>query len=69
MPRFTIEQYNSLNEAYALGATTVQYVDRTVTYRSITDMKRVLNEMEAELFPTAVKASNTRIYMTFTKGC
>lgn len=68
MSNFTLAQYQALKEAYALGVTTVQYVDRTVTYRSVTDMKRILNDMERELFPDRVNPENTRIKLTFDKG-
>lgn len=68
MSDFTMAQYTALKEAYALGVTTVQYVDRTVTYRSVTDMQRILRTMEADLFPNSVNPKNTRIQATFCKG-
>lgn len=68
MSTFTLAQYTALKEAYALGATTVQYVDRTVTYRSLNDMKRIMRDMEADLFPNSVDPKNTRIQATFCKG-
>lgn len=68
MSTFTMAQYTALKEAYAMGVTTVQYVDRTVTYRSVTDMQRILRAMESDLFPNAVNPKNTRIQATFCKG-
>lgn len=66
---YTLAQYNALVESIALGATTVQYVDRTVTFRSLREMKQVKQEMEAELFPsTAPTAESYRVKMTFDKG-
>ena len=48
---FTIEQYNKLKESIATGSATVHYGDKTVTYRSLTDMLKLLGIMEGELFP------------------
>ena len=36
---FTIEQYTALKEAIATGATTITYGDKTVSYRSLAEMK------------------------------
>lgn len=46
--RFTLEQYARLKEAYSLGATRVTYEDRTVEYRSLEEMRRLLGEIEAD---------------------
>lgn len=46
---FTQQEYDSLKSAYALGALTVKYADKEVTYRSRADMKAILNEMANEL--------------------
>jgi|DEB0MinimDraft_12_1074336.scaffolds.fasta_scaffold215147_1 hypothetical protein len=48
-PRWTIEQYNALNAAYAEGVKTVQYSDKMVTYRSLDEMLRILNDMARDL--------------------
>ena len=42
-------QLDKLTEAIALGATTVKYGDKEITYRSLTEMKRIKGEMEVEL--------------------
>lgn len=49
--RFTIEQYQTLKEAIASGVTTVTYGDKTVSYRSLSEMKDIAKIMESELFP------------------
>jgi len=65
--KYTIEQYNSLTEAVALGATKVVYGDKTVEYRSLDDMIRLQMLMEACLFPQNNK-NNGRKYVSFSKG-
>lgn len=55
---FTQEQYNTLLEAIASGANTVRYGDKTVTYNSLSDMIKVKQMMEAELFPTRKPVKN-----------
>ena len=67
---YTIEQYNALNSAIALGATSVQYSDKQVTYRSISDMLRVKSLMEADLFPSMAKVNlqNRRKFVQFNRG-
>jgi len=55
MPRFTIEEYNILKEAYIKAVTsgilTVSYGDKSVTYRNLSDMLKALELMEQDLFP------------------
>jgi len=46
---WTNEQLVALDESIALGATTVQYSDRTVTYRSLTEMMRLRDMIRREL--------------------
>ena len=48
---FTLEQYQALKEAIASGVTTVTYGDKTVSYRSLSEMKDLVKMMESELFP------------------
>lgn len=48
---FTLEQYQALKEAIASGVTTVTYGDKTVSYRSLSEMKELVKMMESELFP------------------
>lgn len=49
MADFTQEQYGALNKAIAQGTLTVQYSDKTVTYRSLDEMLRIRNLMAADL--------------------
>lgn len=46
---WTNEQLAALEESIALGATTVQYTDRTVTYRSLADMMRLRDMIRSDL--------------------
>lgn len=48
-PRWTLEQYNALNAAYAEGVKSVQYSDKMVTYRSLEEMRRILTDMADDL--------------------
>ena len=48
---YTIEQYAALKEAIVSGATTVTYGDKTVSYRSLAEMRELLRMVETELFP------------------
>jgi hypothetical protein len=48
-PRWTLEQYTTLNAAYAEGVKTVQYSDKMVTYRSLEEMRRILSDMADDL--------------------
>ena len=48
---FTLEQYQALKESIASGVTTVTYGDKTVSYRSLSEMKDLVKMMESELFP------------------
>ena len=44
---FTIEQYTALKEAIATGATTITYGDKTVSYRSLAEMKDLVRMIES----------------------
>ena len=46
---YTQQQLNAINEAIAIGATTVKYGDKEITYRSLSEMKRIKAEMETDL--------------------
>lgn len=48
---FTLEQYQALKDAIISGATTVTYGDKTVSYRSLSEMKELVRMAEDELFP------------------
>lgn len=51
---YTIEQYEATKKAYANGVASVTYGDKTVSYRSLDEMERIIKRMEAELFPERV---------------
>jgi len=46
---YTQQQYEELQAAIAEGALSVRHGDRTVTYRSLDEMQRILRAMAAEL--------------------
>lgn len=46
-------QLTALKNAYALGALTVEYAGQRVTYRTRAEMKAIIDEIDAELHPTA----------------
>ncbi|CAI8929317.1 MULTISPECIES: phage head-tail joining protein [Pseudomonas] len=64
---FTIEQYQALQAAIAEGALSVRYADKSVTYRSLDEMIRILKLMAGEL---GLNANNDggRRYTSFSKG-
>lgn len=65
--KYTLEQYQALNDAIALGAFKVQYGDKTVEYRSLDEMKAIRIDMENCLFPNQNK-NGGRKYVSFSKG-
>lgn len=48
-PGFTTEQYDALNKAIAQGTLTVEYGDKKVTYRSLSEMLRIRDLIGKEL--------------------
>lgn len=48
---YTLEQYEALKSAIAGGSHSVSYGDKTVSYRSLAEMKSILAMIEDELFP------------------
>lgn len=65
---YTQQQFDALCEAIASGALTVTYADRTVTYRSLTDMMRIREDMRKQLAPAGTNAGAYRVKMEFDKG-
>jgi hypothetical protein len=49
MAVFTQSQYDKLKAAIALGALEVKYSDKTVKYRSLTEMLQICKLMEQDL--------------------
>lgn len=46
---FTSEHLSAMREAYASGVTSVSYKGRTVNYRSLAELERIIGKMEAAL--------------------
>lgn len=63
---FTIQEYEKLCESIAIGATKVKYSDKEIEYRSLSDMRSLKNEMEAELFPSQNRQK--RKYAEYVRG-
>ena len=59
MARYTIDDYNALLKIYKNGVNTVKYSDKTIIYNSKDDIKKILDEMEAEL---GIKNNNRGIF-------
>lgn len=64
---YTIQQYTALAAAIAEGVTSVHYGDKTVQYRSLDDMLRILALMKRQLFPCS-DGNNGRKFASFSKG-
>ena len=52
MAVYTQSQVDALRRAYARGVTRVSYGDKTVEYRSLDEMKRVIAEMDGDVSGT-----------------
>jgi hypothetical protein len=67
--QYTLDQYTALSEAISTGAMDVQYGDKSVKYRSLNDMIRILDLMKRCLFPELVASNNNgRKFASFKKG-
>lgn len=64
---YTLEQYSELQAAIAMGALVVRHNDRTVTYRSLDEMQRILSMMAGELDLSASNGKGRRL-AAFSKG-
>ncbi len=64
---YTIEQYNALQAAIAEGALSVRYADKSVTYRSLDEMMRILKLMATDLGLNGCNDGGRR-YTSFSKG-
>ena len=51
---YTLEDYDKLKKAIVNGVQSVNYGDKSVSYRSLAEMKEALRIMESELFPERV---------------
>lgn len=71
MPGYTQKQIDSLKQAIASGALTVDYPERgRITYRSLSEMRQILLDMEKEVAAAAApgRTRTRRIVMTSTGG-
>lgn len=70
MELFTPEEKFSflrdLKSAYYFGATRVKFRERDVSYRSREDMKAIIDQLEAEVFPK--KRRSRSVLSTFRRG-
>ena len=64
---YTQQQADALRDAIAEGVTTLSSDGRTVTYRSLADMRSLLQEMEASLAGSAVAGNSRRVYARFQR--
>lgn len=63
---YTMAHYNALKEALATGAKSVYYGDKRVDYRTISEMKELLRNMEDEL---GIRRTTSRFMKThYSKG-
>lgn len=71
MADLTVEEKRELladlKRSYLLGAFRVRAGDRDITYRSREEMKRIIDDLEAELNPTARPSSAARL-ISFHRG-
>lgn len=63
---YTQTDYNHLCSAIAQGALKVKYQDKEVTYRSLSEMRSIKQEMELELFPS--QATSGVYHPNYDKG-
>lgn len=63
----TPQQISDLRIAIASGATSVGYGDKRVEYRSLTEMRQILTDMENELAGTT-RVRQARIHSPSDKG-
>lgn len=63
---FTSSQLSALEEAIALGATTVKYADKEVTYRSLSDMMQLASTIRSQLGQSVTK--NRRKLVSYSRG-
>ncbi|MGE3667819.1 MAG: phage head-tail joining protein [Steroidobacteraceae bacterium] len=65
---FTTTQLQALKDALASGELTVTYDGKTVTYRSIEELKKAIAFVEAELQTDGLLPTRTRVsYASFSK--
>ena len=68
MPVFSQEQYDALAAAISTGSKVVQYADKRVEYRSLSEMLGLLNLMAGDLGLTANVTNKGRRVAQFESG-
>ncbi|MBZ7921648.1 hypothetical protein LAC81_07620 [Ensifer adhaerens] len=63
---YTQTQIDALKKAIASGVLTVRHGDEQVTYRSFSEMRQLLKDMEAEVNPSSQPSRRT--VAGFTRG-
>lgn len=61
LPAYTVENIAALKEAIASGATTVHYSDKSVTYRSLSELKETLATMTNEVLGVTKRRRVTKV--------
>lgn len=65
---FTSTQLQALKDALASGELTVTFDGKTVTYRSVEELKAAIAYVEAELMANGLLPQKTRVsYASFSK--
>ncbi len=65
---FTKEQVTQLEGAIAAGVLSVRYADRTVTYHSLAEMRKLLKQMRDELGHAVGARRRPRIVRLYQSG-
>ena len=65
---FTQAELDAIKKAYATGALTVKYEDRSVTYRSLSEMERIIARMEQDLAAQAGQTPIRHVRVDSPKG-
>ena len=68
MTTYTLEHAQALREAIASGEHRVTYDGKTIEYRTVSDLKLALAEVEAGLASDSGKTNTRQIRVTTSKG-
>ncbi len=68
MTTYTLEHAQALREAIASGEHRVTYDGKTIEYRTVSDLKLALAEVEAGLALDSGKTKTRQIRVTTSKG-
>lgn len=68
MTTYTLEHAQALREAIASGEHRVTYDGKTIEYRTVSDLKLALAEVEAALASSIGKTKTRQIRVTTSKG-